>query len=327
MKKYQILVIICVALALAAPVWAGNEPEFDAVGCDWCNGYVLTHLKYSVVLDFDDQVNFYSDFTKWDADAFVDDVVGPITSPGNLGRKYFNPYNHEYWEDQYDEWFYTNAGQLKFSNCYGVKDCNTGRILQALTDAYNSGTYEWQIVLQKKPESDLNINIFDCVLKHNETDISRYAEQTGRYRASWGELFFDPFRNPAITARAFGGPYAQDLNLRGAGMPLVARTMPGLEPLELNQVLYTSKAHWEEGIVVRLPQNGSFTPSGFAERNLKQGDKIYVRVNVPFTNSVDIHYGPSDVLIKYIGVIGTEYFGHPCPEKDCVDCNDTVTAE
>ena len=62
MKKYQILVIICVALALAAPVWAGNRPEYDAVGCDWCNGFADTSLKYVVVTGFN-RLNFYSDFT------------------------------------------------------------------------------------------------------------------------------------------------------------------------------------------------------------------------------------------------------------------------
>ena len=46
--------------------------------------------------------------------------------------------------------------------------------------------------------------------------------------------------------------------------------------------------------------------------NLKQGDKIFVRVDVPFNNSVDINYGPSNVIVKYVGVIGTEYFGADC---------------
>ena len=102
-------------------------------------------------------------------------------------------------------------------------------------------------------------------------------------------------------------------------MILDARTMPLLGLVALDQVLYTSKAHWEEGLVVKLPQNGDVNTSGQTEYNLKQGDKIFVRVDVPFNNSVDIAYGPSNVIVKYVGVIGTEYFGDPCFRDNVTD--------
>jgi hypothetical protein len=79
--------------------------------------------------------------------------------------------------------FDTNAGQLREGPCYPIP--------AALTDVWNEGTYEWWIVLQMKPESDINLNIYDCVLKHNERNIFRYADQTGRYRLDWGELEFN----------------------------------------------------------------------------------------------------------------------------------------
>ena len=305
MKKFQILVIICVALALAAPVWAGNRPEYDAVGCDYCNGFAATSLKYQVVTSFN-PTNFRSDFTRTNADSGTSNEQYP----------YFRQYTFDgiTWYSYYDEWFYTQAGQLNYDTCYGnVFDCNTGYIVSALTDAYNIGIYEWQIVLQMKPETDLNINIFDCVTKHNTFDIVNQAEQTGRYRADWGQLFFVQSANPSITALAYPGQFATPGFV--SGLILDARAMPTLGLVALNQALYTSKAHWEEGIVVKLPQNGDVSTSGQTEYNLKQGDKIFVRVDVPFNNSVDIAYGPSNVIVKYVGVIGTEYFGDPCFEN------------
>ena len=314
MKKYQILVIICVALALAAPVWAGNRPEYDAVGCDWCNGFAATSLKYEVVTGFT-RLNFYSDFTYTNADQY--ESWEPVS---DLFKRVYT-YNGKTWKSVYDEWFYTQAGQLSPDICYGeVGDCNTGRIVSALTDAYNIGVYQWQIVLQMKPETDLNINIFDCVTKHNTFDIVNNAEQTGRYRADWGQLFFVQSANPSITVAAFPGQFATPgwplITAVAPGMVLDARMMPSLGLMALDQALYTSKAHWEEGIVVKLPQNGDVNTSGQTEVNLKQGDKIYVRVDVPFNNSVDIAYGPSNVIVKYVGVIGTEYFGDPCFEQN-----------
>jgi hypothetical protein len=303
MKKFQILVIICVALALAAPVWAGNRPEYDAVGCDYCNGFAATSLKYQVVTGFN-PTNFASDFTRENGDVFTDNLGYPIDRVFYQGGAVL-------YDSFYDEWFWTQAAQLKLDTCYGgVGDCNTGRIVSALTDAYNIGVYEWQIVLQMKPETDLNINIFDCVTKHNTFNIVDYAEQTGRYRADWGQLFFVQSANPSITAVAYPGQFATPGF--SDGLILDARAMPTLGLVALNQALYTSKAHWEEGIVVKLPQNGDVSTSGQTEYNLKQGDKIFVRVDVPFNNSVDINYGPSNVIVKYVGVIGTEYFGRDC---------------
>ena len=200
--------------------------------------------------------------------------------------------------------------------CYGeVGDCNTGRIVSALTDAYNIGIYQWQIVLQMKPETDLNINIFDCVTKHNTFDIVNNAEQTGRYRADWGQLFFVQSANPSITVVAFPGQFATP------GWPVIAQrsrdgprcaddAVPGLDgsgsgALHLQSPL--GRGHRGE----TAPERGR-QYLGSDRVNLKQGDKIYVRVDVPFNNSVDIAYGPSNVIVKYVGVIGTEYFGDPC---------------
>ena len=209
------------------------------------------------------------------------------------------------------ERFATNAGQGKDSPCWG------DAVVSHLTDVWNEGTYEWWITLQMKPESDIDLNIYDCVLKHNSWDIHFYADQTGRYRQPWGELVFNPLYQPLVYAEALPGIYATTA-FAESGVPMVldARTLPGLIPVALDGVSYTSKAHWPEGIVIALPKTGSINASGQNEYNLKQGDSIHVTVEIPpDTNTVDVWYGIDSVLLKYIGIVGTEFFASGGPPE------------
>ncbi len=249
----------------------GNIPEYDAVGQDDMNYFAQNIIYYQLITQRKPNLEANSNF-----------VEG-------------------YYSANNSERFTTNAGQLQTSPCYPDEPIGV-----ALTDAWNQGTYEWWIVLQEKPETDLNINIMDCVLKHNEFDLAYSAEQTGRYRADWGQLFFLPASNPQITVEANPGLYATAGFI--APMILDGRTMPGLTTVPLNGILYTSKAHFPEGIVVALPETGNLNGSGQMEYNLKQGDIIHVKVNIPpNTNTADVWYGPASVLIKYVGVIGTDF--------------------
>lgn len=263
MKLFKFAVFVCTFVLISTGAWAGNTPEYDAVGSDVANFFAQRNIYYQVV---------------WN---------GP-----NAGL--------EQASDFIRERFDTNAGQLNPSPCYP-------EMTAALTDVWNQGTYEWWIVLQMKPESDINLNIYDCVLKHNETDIFRYADQTGRYRLDWGELVFNAAWNPLVSAEAIPGPFATSSFVDP--FTLDARTLPGLVDVALNEVSYTSKAHFPEGIVIAMPKTGEVNESGEAEWNLKQGDLIHVTVEIPdMTNTVDVRYGPDSVVLKYIGIIGTEYF-------------------
>ncbi len=40
---------------------------------------------------------------------------------------------------------------------------------------------------------------------------------------------------------------------------------------------------------------------------LSQGDMIEVRVDIPGNSTCDIRYGEDNVVLKYIGMIGTAY--------------------
>ena len=265
MKSIKLFIVFIAVLCITGLAWAGNSPEYDAVGTDADNFFAETVVYYQ--------------------------VVNASPNPSAMGLQQDSNF--------YNESFWTNAGQLKESPCYGIE--------AALTDVWNEGTYRWRIVLQMKPESDINLNIYDCVLKHNETDLYMNADQTGRFRLPFGALVFNPLWNPRVTAMAYPGPYATS----GFNSPITldTRTIPGLFQIPLDGLLYTSKAHFPEGIVMALPVSGFWNRSGQLMYNLKQGDIIQVTVSIlPNSNTVDVWYGPDSVLLKYIGVVNTEAF-------------------
>ena len=304
MKLFKLTVILSALMLISTMAWAGNVPEYDAVGCDMTNYFAQNCVYYNLV-DWNPAgtINGQSDFT--DPANFTINCTLPMpflingVSPVNVAWP---------WGEQ----FCTNSGQLQPNPCYGIDS--------GLTDAWNEGLYQYWIVLQKKPESDLNINIYDCVLKHNEFDIFTGAEQTGRYRQPWGELVFESTGNPLVSASAIPGPYATSGFSQWYAengfqeMILDARTMPGLVKIALDGVPYTSKANFPEGLVVVMPDTGLINESGQPEWNLKDGDIIHVTIKIPDNaNTADVWYGPESVIVKYIGVVGTGFVsGVPC---------------
>lgn len=288
MRK-KISVLVCGAMLVAGSAFAGNIPEFDAVGDDTANFFATTNsAQYGAVITNNvgalGPVNADSDFTT----VVYETIYGPRPEQD---KKIFG------------EYFKTDAGQLFADYCFGA-------FSSALTDVWNEGKYHWSIVLQMKPESDLNINIYDCVLKHNEFTPWGSAEQTGRYRAPWGQLFFVPSANPAITVTAVSGPF----NTNGPfSFVMDGRTLPGLTKVALDGAVYTSKAIWTEGIVAELPATGTTNMAGLPVYNLHMGDRILVDVTVPGNNSTDIRYGADSVIVKYIGIVGTWVYASQMP--------------
>ena len=276
MKLKMIGLALGSALLLTTSAFAGNVPEFDAVGDDSTNYFAVgTPVQYGQV---------------------IANNIGPL-GPINLDSDF--PYDPL---TDYGERFINTAGMLFPDPCFPG-------YLSALIDVWNEAVYEWNIILQMKPESDINLNIYDCVLKHNEFNIWTGAEQTGRYRAPWGQLFFVPTANPSVTATFHPGPNATP----GFVAPFTAdaRTLPGLVTVPLQDALYTSKALWEEGIVMVLPETGLVNASGQSVYNLKQGDQVQVVIQVPGNNTADIRYGQDSVILKYIGIVGTYWYALP----------------
>jgi hypothetical protein len=77
----------------------------------------------------------------------------------------------------------------------------------------------------------------------------------------------------------------------------------------LDEKWYTSKAHWDESIVIALPETGMYKDNGDQSFQLVQGDIIKVKVQVPTFNTTDIYYGADSVVLKYIGMSNTYYNG------------------
>ena len=288
---------------ISTPAMAGNRPEFDFVGNDAEAIFVdqvLAAIALNATDGFGRYINFYSDFQN---------VAGPAFNPS---FSILGPAKAEF--------FVQSAGMLFPDPCFyfilendlprdGGTEDSVEQIrlpyLSALTTTYNQAIYRWRITLQMKPESDININIRDCVFKENQTDIWFYADQTGYYRAPWGQLIFVQSANPSIYVYAIPGPFATP----GFTTPVIldARTLPGLNLVPIFNTLYTTKAFFEEGLVAALPFTGNTNASGQAVFDIHQGDMIDVTVTIPFNNTVDIRYGSDNVFLKYIGIVGTEY--------------------
>lgn len=289
MKIAKFTILLIAALALSMPAWAGNVPEYDAVGDDSANVFAIyNQIQYGQVMN--NNVGPY----------------GPINYASDFRYFCLGDYC-------LSELFDTSAGQGFPDPCFGDFGYE-GPYLSAMIDAWNEATYEWRIVLQMKPESDINLNIYDCVLKHNTFDVWESAEQTGRYRAPWGQLFFTPNQNPVISVTAWPGEYPTP----GFTAPFTmdARPLPGLDPpVPLIEAFYTSKALWSEGIIMVMPETGVKNTQGQTMYALKQGDIMQVQVYVN-PNPTDIFYGPDNVILKYIGIVGTYYYGNYCLQTD-----------
>jgi hypothetical protein len=264
------LALITLAMAfMTVPALAGNIPEFDAVGADDENVF-NDAVKDEVVKK--NPINLDSDFT----------VFG--------------------FEGKRAEYFDTSAASLREDPCFGFLD-----YLSSKAGPWFMNFYEWRIVLQMAPETDLDLNIRDCVLKENQRDIWFYAQQTGRFRKTNGKLVFNKQANPRISVKATAG--FKNFVPQGTDFWMDARRMPGLGLVCLDGPegkLYTSKAVWEEGLVLAMPEPGGFNQCGEPVFPLREGDLITARVSIPFNNPVDIWYGPDNVSIKYVGIIGLE---------------------
>jgi hypothetical protein len=266
LKKLALITLAMVFMTV--PALAGNIPEFDTVGDDADNVF-NDAVKAEVVAN--NPINLDSDFTN---------VLFP---PDKKDAEYFE----------------TSAASLREDPCFGFLD-----YLSSKAGPWFQNYFEWRIVLQMAPETDLDLNIRDCVLKENQRNIWFYAQQTGRYRKTNGKLVFNKQANPRITVEATAG--FKNFVSQGTSFLMDARRMPGLGLVCVEDKLYTSKAVWEEGLVLAMPEPGGFNQCGEPVFPLREGDLITARVSIPFNNPVDIWYGPDNVSIKYVGIIGLE---------------------
>ena len=188
----------------------------------------------------------------------------------------------------------------------------------AKTPAGNAGFYEWWIRLPKKPSGEINIVIECGVVKPNafaayQLDaVKLCAAETGE-RVGYGvctrqevDPGVSPVINtalPKITAIAYPGPY-------NAFTPfnLTAFKNPSAYTLTFDATTYAMsnngnsqvldggsnarillKACMDKTIVTKLPVTGQANALGQTETDLEAGDLIFVRMDVPRQNTVDIY--------------------------------------
>ena len=188
----------------------------------------------------------------------------------------------------------------------------------AKTPAGNSGWYEWWIRVPKKPDGEINIVIQCGVVKPNAFAVYDFdavalcAAETGE-RVGVGTCVrqeVDPGVNPIINAAlpkikaiAYPGPYNDftPFNLTAFKNPSsYSLTFDAITAAMSNngnsQVLDGSsnarimlKTCMDKTIVTKLPVTGQLNALGQTETDLEPGDMIYVRMDVPRQNSVDIY--------------------------------------
>ena len=269
------LMILLAAAFIAAPAYAGNVPEFDAVGCDSANYFNDQVRQMVAAMNFDNGVPFAKNIN--------DNSVFPYDIDIDFGEYY----NH-------------NAGGDSWDPCFPGYVSN-------LIDCTNEAVYEWQIVLQLKPRTDLDLNIRDCVLECFKTCLWGFAGQTGRVSTPFGMIFEDS-RNPTLTVTAKSGPKTDFPDFT-----MDARMHPTLGLVALDDIAYTSKALWTEGIVLALPITGKSSTSGLLYNfYLREGDQIHVKIDVPITNITEVRYGTDNVVIEYVGMSTMSFLGWEC---------------
>jgi hypothetical protein len=192
----------------------------------------------------------------------------------------------------------------------------------------NAGYFEWFIRLPKKPSGEINICIQCGVLKPNTFAFEQFdaidlcAAETGE-RIGTGFCTRDqvaPGVNPIVAAAlptieaiAYPGPYS----LGFAPFHLTAFKNPGTYDFEgalphdtsAVAVLHGTpgsrvllKACMDKCIVAKSPVTGQLNGiTGEQEADLEAGDLIYVRMNVPISNTVDIYCHSQSVRLAGVG--------------------------
>jgi hypothetical protein len=200
----------------------------------------------------------------------------------------------------------------------------------AVITKQNAGWFEWFIRLPKKPNGEINICIQCGVLKPNTFTpftgflaVEECAAETGeRIGKGWcTQNQVDPPANPIInsalpkiTAIAYPGPQAP---VDFKPFHLTAYKNPGTYNLSANgamtdstslQVLDGSngarvllKSCMEKCVIAKIPVTDQVNVLKEVESDLEAGDLIYVRMDVPVNNTVDIYCHSQSTKIAGVG--------------------------
>jgi hypothetical protein len=306
------LMSLLLALSIVAPAFAGEDPYIAVVGNDYQAKKWYVSPKY-------DQFMF-------DQEAWAVPVCdGTFPAAYNeAGRQAFG---------RGCEQFRSQNAQNAPEVCYYAEEGGPPANAvwpTAKVAAGNSGWYEWYVRLPKKPSGQINLVLQCGVLKPNsfafwgyesiELCAAETGERVGRgtcvreeVNPGWNPLVIGAL--PKIKAIAYPGPYnsftpfyltafrnpgtynpfGSDAMKNGEGAQILNGTDAGTKIL--------LKACMDKTVVTKLPVTGQVNAENQVETDLEAGDIIYVRMEIPRANTVDVYCHRQSLKVMGIGEV------------------------
>jgi len=198
----------------------------------------------------------------------------------------------------------------------------------AVVRAGNAGFYEWYVRLPKKPSGEINLVLQCGVIKPNTFNFNHYnsvpfcAAETGeRVGPSCTRVEVEPGINPLvvgalpkITATAYPGPFNSFTPFaltafRNPGTYGPFTALGALQNGDAAQVLSGTangqrillKSCMDKTVVTKLPVTDQINALGQLEADLEMGDIIYVRLDIPRANTVDVYCHAQSLKVMGIG--------------------------
>ena len=305
------------ALAMVCTAFAGEDPYIAIVGNDVEYNPFYVSQQYQQFLYYQELFSVPICFGNFPS-------VVPQTRVGGLGCEQFRSNAPMNQPDICDSTGVVN----------GVAEFAFLGEINAVIRKDSAGYYEWYIRLPNRPNGEINL-VFQCgVLKPNTfafeefNSIKLCAAETGE-RIGYGWCTRDQVGPnvspiiqsslPTIIAMAYPGPYS----LGFSPFHLTAYRNPGTYSLTTTtdtvthmkdsaslQVLDGTsnarimlKACMDETVITKIPVTGQVNALGEVESDLEAGDLIFVRMNIPINNKVDIYCSPQSVRLQGIGEV------------------------
>ena len=303
-KKLALFLIVAaisifMAVAMGTPAMAGEDPYIGIVGNDAYPLDLYISLRYQQFM-------------------FDQELFGVPVCAGSFPSA-FRAYGTGC------EQFRSQGSPNRAEVCWsGVLSDSVKRLKNAVTRAGNSGWYEWYIRLPKKPSGEINLVLQCGVVKPGGLSVEPCAAEMGeRVGPNCTRTEVDPGTNPlitralpTITAIAFPGLYNNPFapfNLTAFRNPGSYSPFSGVNMVNgaaaqlLNDFAYPNdtkivlKACMDKTIITKLPVTGQVNATGDVETDLEYGDMIYVRLDIPRYNSVDIYCHKESLKVVGVG--------------------------
>jgi hypothetical protein len=306
------LISLVLALVMVTPAFAGQDP-------------------YVAVVGNDKEINSFYISPKYQQFAYDQTWFGVPICWGTIPTAYNVPYHPTYGAGC--EQFRSNSPVIQAEVCdtegkvLGVGQFSDRGNPNAVVRHGNEGWYEWYVRLPKKPSGQINLVIQCGILKPNtfadlEYDaVTLCAAETGeridtgfctRQEVPAGVNPLIAGALPTIEAWAIPGPYApvpfapfrltafrNPSNYVFAGPMVNNATLQILDGSAFTRILL--KSCMDKTVVAKLPVTGQPNAAGQIEFDLEEGDLIYVRMEVPRLNSVDVYCHEQSLRVMGVG--------------------------